>query len=200
MSGTKTTKKLKRVNLEGSKTLIDPNTGERFEVGHMAIAEADANFSKIWVANLLFAIEEFSSAAMEILFWLVKETEKTRGTNTIIMTIREVAEETGKSTQTIHRVLKILEKNDVIRRKTGVIIVNPEVVYKGTHQGRMNVLMSYKSVENAPLEEDDLEARIERRMIQLKRVSEQYEYLHNLLQKDMEEVKRLKQPDESAAE
>jgi len=200
MGGAKTTKKLKRVNLEGNRTLIDPNTGERFEVGHVAIAEVDANFSKIWVANLLFAIEEFSSAAMDILFWLVRETELTKGTNTIIMTIREVAKATNKSTQTVHRVLKILERNDVIRRKTGVIIVNPEVVYKGTHQGRMNVLMSYKSVENVPLEEEAIEARIERRALQLKRIGAQYEYLRNLIEKDLEEIGQLKKEKLPAAE
>lgn len=190
MGRTRTTKKLKRINLEGTKTLIDPETGERFEVGHMAVTEADANFSKIWVANLLMAIEEFSSATMEILFWLVKKTEETRGTNTIIMTIREIAEETKRSTYSVNRVLKILERNDVIRRKTGVVIVNPEVVYKGTHQGRMNVLMTYRSVENPPLEEENIEARIDRRMAQLQRIGGQYEYLRRLVESDMEELQK----------
>lgn len=201
MGRTSTTKKLKRINLEGTKTLVDPETGERFEVGHMAVTEADANFSKIWVANILMAIEEFSSASMELLFWLVKKTEETRGTNTIVMTIREIADETNKSTQTVHRVLKILERNDVIRRKTGVVIVNPEVVYKGTHQGRMNVLMSYKSVENPPLEEEDIEARIDRRMAQLQRIGGQYEYLRRLIESDMEELQsRSSENNEAAAE
>ena len=196
---TNTTKRLKKVDLEGTKTLVDPETGERFEVGHMAITETDANFSKLWVANLLMAIEEFSSASMEILFWLVKKTEQTRGTNTIIMTIREIADETGKSTQTVHRVLKILERNDVIRRKTGVVIVNPDVVYKGTHQGRMNVLMTYKTVENLPAEEEDINARIERRTLKLQKIADQYDYTRRLLERDMEEFDRLRSSEDDAA-
>ena len=196
MGRTKTTKKLKRINLEGTRTLIDPETGESFDVGQMAVTEADANFSKIWVANILMAIEEFSSASMELLFWLVKKTEETRGTNTIAMTIREIANETNKSTQTVHRVLKILERNDVIRRKTGVVIVNPEVVYKGTHQGRMNVLMTYRTVENPPLEEENIEARIDRRMAQLQRIGDQYEYLRRLIEGDMEELQQ-RNPEEA---
>lgn len=184
----KTTKKVRRVALEGTKTLIDPQTGEEFQVNHMAVTEADSDFSKIWLANILVAVEEFGSASMSVLFWLVKKTEETKGNNTIIMTIREIANEIGKSTQTVHKVLKILEQNDVIRRKTGVIFVNPDVVYKGTHGGRMNVLTTYKSVDSPPLEEDDIHARIERRTIELKRIAEQYQYLRKLIDGDLNQL------------
>lgn len=198
----KTTKNVRRIALEGTKTLIDPQTGEEFRVNHMAVTEADSNFSKIWLANILVAVEEFGSASMSVLFWLVKKTEETKGNNTILMTIREIADEIGKSTQTVHKVLKVLEQNDVIRRKTGVIFVNPDVVYKGTHQGRMNVLTTYKSVDNPPLEEDDISARIERRTLELKRIAEQYEYLRKLIDSDLSQLGKSvpTKNDEAAAE
>lgn len=193
----KTTKPSRRVTLEGTKILVDPATGEEFRVGHMAVTDSDANFSKIWLANILVAVEEFGSASMSVLFWLVKKTEETRGNNTIYMTIREIAAEVGKSTQTVHKVLTILESNDVIRRKTGVIFVNPNVVYKGTHTGRMNVLTTYKAVENPPLEEDDLRARVERRALELKRISEQYDYVRKLMEADLDQLQK---DSEAAAE
>jgi len=203
VGGKKTTKKLRQVALEGTKTLINPETGEKFEVGHVAVTESDANFSKIWIANILMAIEEFSSATMEILFWLVKKTESTKGTNTITMTIREIAAETGRSTYSVNKVLKVLERNDVVRRKTGVIFVNPDVVYKGTYQGRMNVLTTYKSVDNPPLEEDNINARLERRTLEFKRVAERYEYLRRLIESDLGELEKsapAKNGEEAAAE
>ncbi|MCH2107181.1 MAG: replication/maintenance protein RepL [Planctomycetes bacterium] len=186
----KTTKPSRRVALEGTKVLVDPATGEEFRVGHMAVTDADANFSKIWLANLLLAVEEFGSASMAVLFWLVKKTEETRGNNTIYMTIREIAAEVGKSTQTVHKVLRILETHDIIRRKTGVIFVSPEVIYKGTHTGRMHVLTTYKAVEKADLEEDDVRARVERRAQELKRISEQYDYVRKLMEADLDALER----------
>lgn len=180
-----TSKKLRQVVLDGTRTLVDPTTGEEFNVNQVCVTEADANFSKIWLANILTAVKDFSSASMEVLFWLVKETEQTKGTNTIHMTIREIADKTERSTYSVNKVLKVLESHDIIRRKIGVIFVNPDVVYKGNHGGRMNVLTVYKSMESAPAEDGNVRKRIERRSLALKRLSAQYEYIRNQLDEDL---------------
>ena len=180
----------RRVSLEGSRQWMDLETGEVREVNQVSVEHTDINFSKIWLANILSAVNEFSSASMDILFWLVKRTEKTRGTNVIALTIREIAQETNRSTHSVNKVLKVLEKHDVIRRKTGHIFVNPDVVYKGTHGGRMDVLLTYKEIENPPLEDTDKQARIERLTRQLQRMSKNYKAVELELERELDDLER----------
>ena len=56
--------------------------------------------------------------------------------------------------------------------------------------GRMHVLTTYKAVEKADLEEDDVRARVERRAQELKRISEQYDYVRKLMEADLDALER----------
>ncbi len=48
--------------------------------------------------------------------------------NTKKATKREIAKATGKSQQTVITTLKILEEGNIIKRKTGVLMLNPELL------------------------------------------------------------------------
>ena len=54
----------------------------------------------------------------------------------------------------------------------------------------MHVLTTYKAVEKADLEEDDVRARVERRAQELKRISEQYDYVRKLMEADLDALER----------
>lgn len=138
------TKKLKII---GEETYINAQTGELHRMNVMEIDERDAHFQKLWVGNILSAVDELSSKRLKIVLWLVEESARHR--NLIPMTVRQMAEELGISTATISRTLKILEKHDIIRRETGRIWMNPSVVYKGGKSGRMEILTRYKMVSRA---------------------------------------------------
>ncbi|HDG9883847.1 TPA: replication/maintenance protein RepL, partial [Staphylococcus aureus] len=59
----------------------------------------------------------------EIMQYLFKDLNLS--SNTIIKTVRELAEETNTSTKTVTETLKVMEKGNIIKRKTGVIMINP---------------------------------------------------------------------------
>ncbi|WP_340601892.1 replication/maintenance protein RepL, partial [Staphylococcus aureus] len=54
--------------------------------------------------------------------------------NTMIATTREIAKATGTSLQTVTTTLKILEEGHIIKRKTGALMLNPELMMRGDEQ------------------------------------------------------------------
>ena len=137
-----TTKKTKIV---GSETYINNRTGEYEDFEVIRMEDTDFDFEKLWLGHLLAAIDEFSNQKMKILAHLLKKREKAN--NTVIATVSDLCQQTGISRPTIIETLKILEKNGVIRRKTGVIFINPSVVFRGSHSNRMRILLDYSRIE-----------------------------------------------------
>lgn len=136
-----TTKKTKVV---GTTEYINTSTGEIEEMQVVRLEDRDFDFEKIWLGQILSAIDEISNQKMRLLTHLLKIREKSN--NTVIRTVRELEEETGVSKDTISRTLVVLEKNKIIRRKTGVIFINPDVVFKGAYHNRMRILFEYNKV------------------------------------------------------
>jgi DNA-binding transcriptional regulator YhcF (GntR family) len=82
-------------------------------------------------------------------------SKRERSNNAVIKTTRELATETGISRNTILQTLKILEGHGIIWRKTGVIFISPNVIFRGSHQKRMKVILDYgKPAENIEAEQE----------------------------------------------
>ena len=125
----------------GVQEYINSTTGEVKEFNVISVEDSDANFQKIWVSHVLMAIDEIGNAKMQILTYLIKS--RYPGNNTLIRTVDQIAKETNTSVPTVIKTLKALEKHKIISRKTGSIILNPDVIFKGGHKHRMNVLIEY---------------------------------------------------------
>ena len=139
---TNTTKLTKIV---GTETYINNRTGELEDFQVLRMEDTDFDFDKIWLAHILSAIDSLSNQKMRLLSHLLKTRE--RSNNAVIATIRELHNQTGISLQVITDTLKILEENKIIKRKTGVIFVSPDVVFRGTHSNRMRVLLDYRRID-----------------------------------------------------
>jgi DNA-binding transcriptional regulator YhcF (GntR family) len=136
-----TTKKTKVI---GTQEYLNTTTGELEEMQIIRMEDKDFDFEKIWLGQILSAIDEISNQKMRLLTHLLRIREKSN--NTVIRTIRELEKETGVSKDTISRTLVVLERNKIIRRKTGVIFINPDVVFKGGYHNRMRILFEYKKI------------------------------------------------------
>ena len=136
------TKKVTRV--VGTQEYLNTTTGQIEEFQVVEIEERDANFQKIWLGHILSAIDEISNAKMKLLFFLLQEAVKLD--NIIPLTTDEISQQSGVSKATVVRTLQILEKHNIVKRKTGVVMLNPNVVFKGGYGKRMNVLMKYHSL------------------------------------------------------
>jgi DNA-binding transcriptional regulator YhcF (GntR family) len=136
----------KKTQIVGTETYMNRTTGEIEEFNVIRIEDTDFNFDKFWVSQLLTAIDEFGNQKIKLLMYLIENRE--RSNNAIIKTTRELEAETGISRNTILQTLKILEKHGIIKRKTGVIFISPEVVFRGSHNNRRRILLDYRKAEN----------------------------------------------------
>ncbi|WP_237770898.1 replication/maintenance protein RepL, partial [Staphylococcus aureus] len=67
--------------------------------------------------------------------------------NTMISTTREIAKATGTSLQTVTTTLKILEEGNIIKRKTGALMLNPELLMRGDDQKQKYLLLEFGNFE-----------------------------------------------------
>jgi DNA-binding Lrp family transcriptional regulator len=144
-----TTKKTKVI---GTQEYLNTTTGELEEMQIIRMEDKDFDFEKIWLGQILAAIDEISNQKMRLLTHLLKIREKSN--NAVIRTIRELQKETGVSKETICRTLMILEKNKIIRRKTGVIFISPDVIFKGSYHNRMRIVFEYQKIGKEQQEEN----------------------------------------------
>lgn len=133
----------RKTKIVGVREYIDRETQEIVRCQVVEIEERDANFKKLWIGHLLDAVDELGSKKLQLLMWLFDQAD---AYNRIIATIDNIKEKTGISHFTIKATLKALEEKDIIKRQTGVITLNPDVIFKGGTNARFDVLLSYRNI------------------------------------------------------
>lgn len=136
---------MKKTLFRGQRTLVDQETGEvmHTEVVERVLGETDSGFHKVWLGHILELVQEVGNAKMAVLVWLLKNADTQ---NQIYAPLQDIAKETGVGLATVQRLMRALAKADVITRtgRYGPWRLNPEVVFAGTSQKRMNVLIRYR--------------------------------------------------------
>lgn len=164
----------KKLKVIGEQEYINRNTGEIVPMQVMEIEDRDANFSKIWIAHILDAIEEIGSAKMKVLMHLIKKRQT--ADNSIIATQEQIANDCNVSKRTVQDTLKALEKHKVLARHRavkGVYMLNPNVLFQGTHNKRMNVLIKYHQEHQMSLFEQQEREQIKEQAIAVKVIEQE---------------------------
>ena len=66
--------------------------------------------------------------------------------NKITMTYRQIADKSGMSYQTVYRTMNALIESDfLVKINGGAYRVNPDVLFKGGKNDRLNVLLQYRN-------------------------------------------------------
>lgn len=135
----------KKVKVVGRETYIRQSDGTLQEMQVVSIEERDANFHKIWLEHIIHSMDIIGNQKIRLAFWLL---DQMNSDNQITMTLRQMAEQSGISLDTVSRTVRALIDSDfLIRYNTGVYQVNPEVIFKGGKTNRMNVLLEYNNVK-----------------------------------------------------
>lgn len=135
----------KAVRVIGTEKYVNANTGELEEMSVISVEERDFNFHKLWLHNILNTIDLIGNQKIKFAFWII---EHLNSENQLNYTVRQLETETGFSKATISRTMKALMECDFLRKKhSGCYVVNPDILYKGRHQGRMNVLIKYRDTK-----------------------------------------------------
>lgn len=137
----------KKVKVIGHETYIKQDTGELAEMQVVQIEERDANFHKLWLGHILQSIDLIGNQKTKLAFWIL---DNLNSENQLIMTQRKIAEKSGISYQTVSLTLKaLIESNFLIKINSGAYRVNPDVLFKGGKQDRLNVLLKYRNERGA---------------------------------------------------
>lgn len=149
----------KKVKVIGHETYIKQDTGELAEMQVVQIEERDANFHKLWLGHILQSIDLIGNQKTKLAFWIL---DNLNSENQLIMTQRKIAERSGISYQTVSLTLKaLIESNFLIKINSGAYRVNPDVLFKGGKQNRLNVLLQYQSEKHADDDNNQITGQME---------------------------------------
>lgn len=130
----------------GTQEYINKNTGEIIPMEVISIEERDANFEKLWLGNVIQALDMLGSQKVKVLCYLMEKKNKE---NRIIGTQRKIAEQTGVSLRIVSQTIKALQQADFLQmEQQGVYQINPNCIFKGGKKERFNVLYQYHSIQN----------------------------------------------------
>ena len=148
----RTTVTHKKVKIIGEKQFLDVNTNEIENFQVVELQDADFNFNKIWVTNVIQALELVGNAKTKLLFWLIENKDCN---NKVTYTYEQIAKQTKISLKTVRITMKALvDCNFMVRHHAGCYIINPDCVFKGSYKNRMNILLKYsKTLEENKKEE-----------------------------------------------
>lgn len=145
-----TTKKVKYI---GTEQYINARTGEIEEMQVTSIEDRDFNFSKVWMRNFISTLDIVGNQKTKLCFWIIDHVDRQ---NVLIGTMRSIANDSGISLETVRKTMSILLDADFLRRvQNGVYIINPDIVFKGSRSGRMNVLNQYNASDRVEMTDEE---------------------------------------------
>lgn len=146
MENKKTTKN-KNVEVN-SRELMDPKTGEIITVKQIVQQSKDNDFEKVWLTHLLDAIDEVTTKKFEVMRYMM---ENKNNQNLVIATQKKISNETGVSRRTVSEAIQILKEKDFLTMlQNGVYKLNPNHIFRGGHNQRMDVLRTYYKEKAKP--------------------------------------------------
>lgn len=136
----------KRVKVIGTQQYVNQNTGEVEDFQVVRMEDRDFNFHKVWMHNIIMALDLIGNQKTRLAFWIIDHLNRE---NQLVMTYRQIADKSGISLDTVRITMKSLIESNFLRRiNQGAYCVNPEVLFKGTRNGRLNVLLQYQSLDH----------------------------------------------------
>lgn len=94
--------------------------------------------------NFIATLDLVGNQKTKLAFWIIDNVNKE---NQLIATFRSMSEATGMSLETVRKTMSILQGADFLRKLgNGVYVINPDIVFKGTRNARINILNTYKEL------------------------------------------------------
>jgi DNA-binding transcriptional regulator YhcF (GntR family) len=137
---------------------IDEETGEVHIVPVMNhYGKGNKNFDMVFYGHLLEILNDLGNKKIQVLQHIIKNREKAN--NTFIGTVRDIAASLNISFPTVQGTLVLLEDKGVIKRKTGVIYIDADLISDGRFKDR--IMHVYNNIEDE-LSAEERKAKVER--------------------------------------
>lgn len=135
----------------GKHKLIDSDTGEIIEVDKVYRRQTQGNFVKAYIKGLVMMLDVVGGSKIKVVNYLLENLRLSD--NKLLATQREISQEINVSVKTITNTLKILEEGNIIKRRTGVIMLNPQILVRGDDKKHRHMLIEFEEFDR-PDEED----------------------------------------------
>lgn len=145
----KKSEKILKIQTDQIVSVANPATGEidNYEHSLVRTVEGDFDYHKIFIYNFIESIGKLGNAIIKVAMWLVKNKNKE---NMVLITAEKLAKELKICNKTAYESLKILVDNNFISKpkgSKGVYIINPDIIFKGSHISRMAVVTVYQKTQ-----------------------------------------------------
>ncbi len=109
----------------------------------------DKDFTKVAMSLLvdMYNVGSGKNKANLIIGWILNQAKKYK--NIIPATAIKIAAETGVTRQYASEVLKTLENCKFIKREGQVIMLDPDLAFKGTATDRLEIRLTFKDIGEA---------------------------------------------------
>lgn len=130
------------------RTLVDAETGDVMEVTQTTkLRYGSTHFWKCYMKKFLAVLKSLSSTQFRIFVYIVEHTHPS--TNQFIGTYDKIVKDTKCCRQTVAVTLKILQKENFIRKiQNGVWMINPEVIMKGNDAKQAMLLNTFSQASS----------------------------------------------------
>ena len=182
----------KKQKIVGIQEFIDSSTGEVVPMQVVSVEDRDFNFHKIWMQHFINSLDSISNQKLRLAFWIIDHLNKE---NQLVMTQRQIAKAAEMSIKTVSRTMLALQEGDcpfLVKLNTGAYVVNPNILYKGSHTSRMGIIYDYN---NAVEDSDFAEKKAKRKEKAEKRKAEKAAAAEDEVDPDQMTVEDLKELD-----
>lgn len=127
---------------KGREKFSNVDTGEVIEVDKMYRKQVNGNFVKAYIKGLVQMLDVTGGSKLKVVNYLLENLSLSN--NVLVITIREMAEKLGISTKTVSNTLKTLDAGNIIKRRTGAIMLNPDILYRGNDSKQKYLLIEFE--------------------------------------------------------
>lgn len=138
---------------KGSQRLIDEQSGEVIEVDKLYRKQTSGNFHKAYIIQLISMMDMIGGQKFKVVNYILDNIHWSN--NTLMGTTREIAKATNTSLQTVTITLKTLEEGNIIKRRTGALMLNPELLMRGDDQKQKYLLLEFGNFEQEASEKQE---------------------------------------------
>lgn len=126
----------------GQDEWVNKRTGEVI-TANQVIKKTDRNgFMITYLSAIINLIDKIGNKKMDVIKYILNNMDKS--TNTLIITTRELSEKSNVSRRIVLETLKILEDSNIIARRTGAIMIHPELIHKGNNEKEKFLLTKFE--------------------------------------------------------
>ena len=128
-------------------------TGEIIETDTVTKKVGRNNFMITYLTYMLDLFDLLGTKKMQVVKYIFKNMNASN--NTLIITTAELAKETNVSKPVVIETLKLLEKEGLITRRVGSLMLNPKLVHRGSNQKEKYLLTQFKEFDNKEDQEEN---------------------------------------------